>query len=186
MYWFVDLKLVRTPLNVYFTAFKSIFLSLSMHLLPRMNVMLDFIWTLPVQLRGTRNKWTLQKILVHGRIRTTNAASLYFQRVLLTHSAIGAVDDMWLELLQYLFTPRYYKNSVPCAKGYTENENKIIANLQFGDWYHLNTWWLTQKKKFIMSYVSMTIYNIYSFLLFFFVYIVCIIICFLILYLCTG
>ena len=37
------LKLVRTPLNVYFTAFKSIFLSLSMHLLPRMNVMLDFI-----------------------------------------------------------------------------------------------------------------------------------------------
>ena len=36
---------------------------LSMHLLPRMNVMLDFIWTLPVQLRGTRNKWTLQKIL---------------------------------------------------------------------------------------------------------------------------
>ena len=78
------LKLVRTPLNVYFTAFKSIFLSLSMHLLPRMNVMLDFIWTLPVQLRGTRNKWTLQKILVHGRIRTTNSAPLVFQRVPLT------------------------------------------------------------------------------------------------------
>ena len=38
-----------------------------MHLLPRMNVMHDFIWTLPVQLRGTRNKWTLQKNLVHGR-----------------------------------------------------------------------------------------------------------------------
>ena len=34
-----------------------------MHLLPRMNVMLDFIWTLPVQLRGTRNKLTLQKFL---------------------------------------------------------------------------------------------------------------------------
>ena len=44
---------------------------------------------------------------------------------------------MWLELLQYLFTLRYNKNSVPCANGYTENENKIIANLQFGDWYHL-------------------------------------------------
>ena len=43
-----------------------------MHLLPRMIVMLDFIWTLPVQLRGTRNKWTLQKHLAHGRIRTTN------------------------------------------------------------------------------------------------------------------
>ena len=25
--------------------------------------MLDFIWTLPVQLRGTRNNWTSQKIL---------------------------------------------------------------------------------------------------------------------------
>ena len=40
---------------------------------------------------------------------------------------------MRLELLQYLFTLRYYKNSVPYAKGYTENENKTIANLQFGD-----------------------------------------------------
>ena len=34
-----------------------------MHLLPRMNVVLDFILTLPVQLRGTRNKHTLQNIL---------------------------------------------------------------------------------------------------------------------------
>ena len=49
------------------------------------------------------------------------------------HSATGKADDMRLELLQYFFTLRYYKNSVPCAKGYTENENKIIANLQFGD-----------------------------------------------------
>ena len=109
--------------------------------------MLDFIWTLPVQLRGTLNKWTSQQILVHGRIRTTNIASLDFQRVPLIHSAIGAVDDMWLELLQYLFTFRYYKNSVSCAKGYTENENKIITNLQFGDRYHLNTWWLKHKKE---------------------------------------
>ena len=45
-----------------------------MHLLPRMNAMLDFIWTLPVELRGTRYKWTLQKNLDHGRIRTTNTA----------------------------------------------------------------------------------------------------------------
>ena len=118
-----------------------------MHLLPLMNVMLDFIWTLPVQLRGTRNKWTLQKILVHGRIRTTNTTSLDFKACPSNHSAVGAVDDMWLELLQYLFTLRYYKNSVPCAKWYTENENKIIANLQFGVWYHLNTRWLTQNKK---------------------------------------
>ena len=48
--------------------------SLSMHLLPRMNVMLDFIWTLQVRLRGTWNKWPLQKNLVHGRIRSTNTA----------------------------------------------------------------------------------------------------------------
>ena len=71
---------------------------------------------------------------------------------------------MRLELLQYLFTLRYYKNSVSYAKGYTEIENKIIAYLQFGDRYHLNTRWLTQKKKFIMSYMSMAIYNIYFFL----------------------
>ena len=141
-----------------------------MHLLPRMNVLLDFIWTLPVHLRGTWNKWTLQKILVHHRIRTTNTASLHFQRVPLTTRLLGAVDDKWLELLQYLFTLRYYKNSVPCAKGYTENENKIIANLQFGYWYHFNTRWLTQKEKFIMSYMSMSIYNIYSFFIYYCLY----------------
>ena len=82
------LKLVCTS-NVYFTAFKSSFLSLSIYLLPRMNVMLDFIWPLPVHLRGTRNKWTVPKILVHGRIRTTNTASLDFQRVLLTTRLLG-------------------------------------------------------------------------------------------------
>ena len=155
-----------------------------MHLLLRMSCLISFERCQS----SCEEHWTSEhykKILVHGRIRTTNAAFFHFQRVLLTHSAIGAVDFVWLKLLQYLFTPRYYKNSVPCAKGYTENENKIIAYLQFGDWYHLNTWWLTQKKKFIMSYVSMNIYNIYSFL-FIIVYIVCIIICFLILYLCTG
>ena len=45
-----------------------------MHLLPGMNVKLDFIWTLPVQMQGTQNKWTLQKNLTHSRIRTTNTA----------------------------------------------------------------------------------------------------------------
>ena len=53
--------------------FLKLFFSFSMHLLPRMNVMLDFIWTLRVQLRGTRNKYTL-KNLVHGRIRSNNTA----------------------------------------------------------------------------------------------------------------
>ena len=150
-----------------------------MHLLPRMNVMLDFIWTLPVQLWEMRNKWKLQKILILGRIRTTNTTLLVFKRVPLTTRLPR------LELLQYLLRSDTIKTLVSCAEGYTENENKIIAYLQFGDGYHLNKRWLTQKKKFIMSYVSMTIYNIYSFL-FIIVYIVCIIICFLILYLCTG
>ena len=47
-----------------------------MHLLlvPRINVMLDFIWMLPGQLRGTRNKWTLHTNLAHGRIPTNNAS----------------------------------------------------------------------------------------------------------------
>ena len=153
-----------------------------MYLLPRMNVMLDFIWTLPVQLRGTLNKWTLQKILVHGRIRTTNIVSLDFQRVPLTHSAIGAVDFMKLELLQYSFTFRYYNNSVSCAKGYTENENKIIANLQFGDWYHLNTRWLTQKRNllclecqwlyiiFILFFIHYCLYCLYHNLFLYIIY----------------
>ena len=147
--------------------------------------MLDFIWTLPVLLWGTRNKWTLQKILIHGRIRTTISGTPCLPACTSNPSATETVDDLILELLQYLLTLRHYKNSVPCAKGYRENENKIIAGLQFGDWYNLHTRWLTQKKKFILSYVSMTIYNIYSFL-FIIVYIFCIIICFLILYLCTG
>ena len=147
--------------------------------------MLDFIWTLPVQLWGTRNKGTLQKNLIHGRIRTTTSGTFCFPACTSNPSATETVDDLILELLQYLLTLRYYKNSVPCAKAYRENENKIIADLQFGDWYHLHTRWLTQKKTFILSYVSMTIYNIYSFLLII-VYIFCIIICFLILYLCTG
>ena len=66
------LKVVRTPLNVLLRGFN--YLSLSMHLLPRMNVMLDFIWTLPVKLLGTRNKWTLQRSIVYGSIRTTITA----------------------------------------------------------------------------------------------------------------
>ena len=162
---------MRTPLNVYFTAFKSIFLSLSMHILPRMNVMLDFIWTLRVQLRGTRNKWTLQKILVYGRIRTTNTASLDFQRVPLTTRLLGQLTIYDKNFYStYLRSDSIKTLSVPWAKGYTDNENKIIAYLQFGDWYHLHTRWLTQKKKFIMSYMSMTIYNIYSFCIYYCLY----------------
>ena len=133
--------------------------------------------------RGTSEHY--KKFLSTVGFEPPTPAPFVFQRVPLTPSATETVDDLKLELLQYLLTLRYYKNSVPYAKGYRENENKRIADLQFGDWYHLNTRWLTQKKTFILSYVSMTIYNIYSFLLII-VYIFCIIICFLILYLCTG
>ena len=72
MHFLPYLKIVRTPLNVLLRGFLKLSFSLSMHLFPRMNVMLDFIWTLPVQLRGTMNKWTIEKNLAHARIRTTN------------------------------------------------------------------------------------------------------------------
>ena len=75
--------------------------------------MLDFIWTLLVQLWGTRNKWTLQKILIHGRIRTTNSGTFCFPACTSDPSATETVDDLMLELLQYLLTLRYYKK--PCA-----------------------------------------------------------------------
>ena len=112
--------------------------------------------------RNTEQVNITKKNLIHGRIWTTNTAPLDFQCVSLT---TRQVDGMRLELSHYLFTLRYYKNSVCCAKGNKENKNKIVAYLPFGDWYHLNTSWLTQKKKFMMSYVSMTICNIYSFCL---------------------
>ena len=48
-------------------------------------------------------------------------------------SATDTVNELSLELLQYLLTLRYYKNSVLCAKRYRENENKRIADLQSGD-----------------------------------------------------
>ena len=152
--WFKTLKLVRTPLNVYFTAFKSSFLSLYAHI----NSDECHAWFhLNAASSAVRNadKWTLQKILIHGRIRTTNSGTFCFPACTSNPSATETVDDLILELLQYLLTLRYYKNSVPCAKGYRENENKRIAYLQSGDWYHLNTRWITQKKKFIMSYVSL-------------------------------
>ena len=70
------------------------------------------------------------------------------------HSAIGAADEMGIKLLQYLFTLRYHKNSVWCAKGYIENKNKWFAYLQFRDWYHFNTRWFTEKNKYYVWYVN--------------------------------
>ena len=47
------------------------------------------------------------------------------------HSAIMAVDDMWMILFQYLFTQRYYKKSAWCAKEYIENKNKKLLTYSF-------------------------------------------------------
>ena len=77
--------------------------------------MLDFIWTLPVQLWGTRNKWTLQKILIHGRIRTTNSGTSWFPACTSNPSATETVVNLLLELLPYLLTLRHHKNSVVSA-----------------------------------------------------------------------
>ena len=103
------------------------------------------------------------KNLINCRIRTTNSVPLALSACCSNHSDFGAVDDLRLKLLQCLFSLRYYKNSIWCAKGYKEDKNKIITYLQFRNWFHLNTIRLTQKKKYIMFYMSMTIYNIYSF-----------------------
>ena len=91
------LKLVRTPLNVYFTAFKSIFLSLSLctYYLVWMSCLISFERCQSIcEEHGTSEHY--KKILVHGRFRTTNAAPFVFQRVPSNHSATGAVDDMRL------------------------------------------------------------------------------------------
>ena len=81
--------------------------------------------------RGTSEHY--KKFLSTVGFEPPNTAPRVSQRVPLNHSATETIDDVRLELLQYLFTLRYYKNSVPCAKRHTENENKIIAYLQFGD-----------------------------------------------------
>ena len=142
---------MRTPLNVYFTAFKSIFLSLYAPITSDECRAWFHLNAASPAVRNVEQVNIKKKFLSTVGFEPPNTALLVFQRVPLNHSATETVDDMRLELLQYLFTLRYYKNSVPCAKRYTENENKIIAYLQFGDRFHLNTRWLTQKKKFITS-----------------------------------
>ena len=81
--------------------------------------------------RGTSEHY--KKFLFTVGFEPPTPAPFVFQRVPLNPSATETVDDLLLELLQYLLALRYYKNSVPCLKGYTENENKRIAYLQSGD-----------------------------------------------------
>ena len=51
--WLVWIKASAHSFKRFTSRLLKLSFSLSMHLLPRMNVMLDFIWMLPVQLRGT-------------------------------------------------------------------------------------------------------------------------------------
>ena len=81
--------------------FLKLTFSLSMHLLPRMNAMLDFIWTLPVQQRGTRNKWTLQKN--HRRIRTLTGKDTSLQVHRLNCSANSRL--LWMKKLNVHLMP---------------------------------------------------------------------------------
>ena len=143
------LKLVRTPLNVYFTAFKSTFLYLSISLctyyLGWMSCLISF----------ERCQSNCEE---HGK-------SEHYQKFLsmvgfeppTPHPLPSSVSlsplgyrDIWrheIRTFTVLITLWYYKFSVWCAKAYKENKNKIVAYLQFGDWYHLNTCWFTQMKK---------------------------------------
>ena len=105
------LKLVRTPLNVYFTAFKSIFLSLTItsyecHAWFHLNAASPAARNTE---HGTSEHY--KKILIHGRIRTTKHRTSCFPACPSYHSATGTVDDMRLELLLYSFTLRYYKQT---------------------------------------------------------------------------
>ena len=93
------LKRVRTPLNVYFTAFKSIFLSLYA---PITSDECHAWFHLNAASPSVRNTEQVdKKNLVHGRIRNHQHHIPWFPACPSNHSAIGGVDDMWLELLQY-------------------------------------------------------------------------------------
>ena len=87
----MSLKLVRTPLNVYFTAFKSIFLSVYA---PITSDECHAWFHLNAASAAARNteQLNITKILVHGRIRTTHTASLDFKRVPLTTRLLGQMS----------------------------------------------------------------------------------------------
>ena len=153
-----------------------------MHLLPRMNVMLDFIWTLPVQLQGTPHKWTLQKILIHGRIRTTITTPFAFQRVPLTTRLSGQLTTCDLDF----YSTYLRSDTTRTLCGVQRDVKKIKINnncLLTVSWLIPFKYEMINTKEEIdnVLYINDYIYNIYAFL-FSIVYIVCIIICFHILY----
>ena len=110
------LKLVRTPLNVYFMAFKSIFsLSLCTYYLGWMSCLISFERRQSsCEERGTSENY--KKFLSTVGVEPPNTAPLVFQLVPLNHSATETINDTRLELLQYLFTLRYYKKLCAVCK----------------------------------------------------------------------
>ena len=89
--------------------------------------MLDFICMVFAELLSTSEKFKMILYACAGNQTVTPC----FPACPSNHSAIGAVDDLWLKFLQYLFTLRYYKNSMKSAKGYIENKNKKLLTYSF-------------------------------------------------------
>ena len=83
---------------------------LFMHLLPRKTVMLDFTWTLPVQLRGTRIKWILQIKKTLSMVHRT-ASRLQVHRY--NHSA--TTRSIW-DGIKYLWNLYLYELKINLKK----------------------------------------------------------------------
>ena len=108
-----------------------------------MHVMLDFMCMVFAELLSTGYEWKIQKSTMYASCGNRTSDLLLSSVSLLPLGYWRHVNKN----LQYLFTLRYYKNSVWCAKGYIENKNTKIVYLQFRDWYNLNTRWFAQKKR---------------------------------------
>ena len=133
-----------------------------------MNFMLYFIYMVFAEMWTTFRKRKIQNDNVCLR-RESNQRPLTFQRAPLT-TRLSTVR-LLLKLLQYFFTRRYYKKYVLVSKGYIENKSLrplITYSFMIDTKYQLNTKWFIKKNKLIMSYMSMTIYNIYSFFIYHF------------------
>ena len=103
--------------------------------------MLDFIWSLPVQLWGTRNKWTLQKILIHGRIRTTNSGTFCFPACTSNPSATETVwtnQTLWTWTYTYMCV-HWIVKTWP-NREWVETEIHIRAYFSFKGQYILMEW----------------------------------------------
>ena len=146
-----------------------------------MSCLMSFVWYSPSSdQRKVSEKFKMMTYVSDG-IRTSDPSL----SDTLTTRLSGQITTWYLNLFKYFF--RYDTTRILCSgKGiYRKLKYTNIVYLQFCGWYHLNTSWFIQKKKSIMYYIAMIIYNIYSFL-FIIVYIVCSIIYLLILYVGIG